>query len=326
MPGRPLISFIVIGRNEGWRLARCLESVLSAASDFASSEVIYVDSRSTDSSVEIASGYPGVRVFRITGRYNAAVARNIGAHEARGDVLFFIDGDMEVDATTLHLLYSEQDGLAHEFISGAWTDYNYAADTAQTPLSRVRTCRAEDHFSFRTGGLFLIERSLWDAVGGMRNKLRRNQDFDLSVRLAARGTFLWRRKEVLAIHHTTSPRQNLGKMLRRTLSGASLYRMVSLRDNILNRYQWQYFLRTSYTALLFWLTVAAAILTEAPLLLLGYLAVIGARCLLRGQRKPGVFLASLVLMLWTDILLMWGLLFFWPRNHALSYSAVHANT
>ena len=47
----PLIAVVTIGRNEGDRLRRCLESVF--AMDYPSHllHVIYVDSKSTDGSV-----------------------------------------------------------------------------------------------------------------------------------------------------------------------------------------------------------------------------------------------------------------------------------
>lgn len=311
------ISFVVIGRNEGWRLERCLKSVTEAARRF-DSEIIYVDSASTDGSVEVALGFPGVRVFEITGRYNAAIARNIGAREARGDTLFFVDGDMEVDADVLSEIYSDEGGLEHPFVSGGWVDYNYASSEDRTPVSMVPACPDTDHFSFRTGGLFLITADLWRAAGGMRNKLRRNQDFDLSVRLAGAGTLLLRRGRTLAVHHTTSPRRNLIKMLGRTLSGASLYRMVSLRDNVLNRYQWQYFVRTSYTALVLWVTVPLTWITSTPVVL-AYAGLVVLRCVLRGQWRPTVFVPALAVMVWTDIILLWGLLFFWPSDPPLEY-------
>jgi len=93
-----LISFIIIGRNEGWKLTHCLESIFkSAISNLLSYyEVIYVDSQSTDDSIVRANKFANIRIFLITGKYNAAIGRNIGAKEAKGDFLFFLDGDMEL--------------------------------------------------------------------------------------------------------------------------------------------------------------------------------------------------------------------------------------
>ena len=49
-----LISVVIIGRNEGARLARCLESVAAMHRGGFETETIYVDSGSTDGSPALA--------------------------------------------------------------------------------------------------------------------------------------------------------------------------------------------------------------------------------------------------------------------------------
>ena len=49
------VSVVVIGRNEGPRLGRCLQSVKEANWAGLTHELIYVDSQSTDDSVAMAS-------------------------------------------------------------------------------------------------------------------------------------------------------------------------------------------------------------------------------------------------------------------------------
>ena len=53
----PLLSVVIIGRNEGARLKRCLESVNAMHAIGGAVEVIYVDSASTDKSPELAASY-----------------------------------------------------------------------------------------------------------------------------------------------------------------------------------------------------------------------------------------------------------------------------
>ena len=48
----PMLSVVVIGRNEGARLVRCLESIGQMRPLQGPIEVIYVDSGSTDGSLE----------------------------------------------------------------------------------------------------------------------------------------------------------------------------------------------------------------------------------------------------------------------------------
>lgn len=49
------VSVVIIGRNEGARLTRCIESVQAADWQGQEYELIYVDSRSTDDSVDRAN-------------------------------------------------------------------------------------------------------------------------------------------------------------------------------------------------------------------------------------------------------------------------------
>jgi glycosyltransferase involved in cell wall biosynthesis len=94
---QPEITFIVIGYNEGENLRACLESVRSARLGGVSYELIYVDGGSEDDSIAVARSVGGVRVLGGEKRRRAAENRNLGAREARGRYLQFLDGDMALD-------------------------------------------------------------------------------------------------------------------------------------------------------------------------------------------------------------------------------------
>ncbi len=92
----PLLSIVVIGLNEAPRLEGCLRSALEASWPSSRKEVIYVDSGSTDGSREIAERM-GVRVLRLEDpEPNASKGRNLGWKNARGELVQFLDGDMEL--------------------------------------------------------------------------------------------------------------------------------------------------------------------------------------------------------------------------------------
>src|SRR5688572_13834671 len=91
------IGIVVIGRNEGERLVNCLKSVKPDAN-----VVVYVDSGSTDGSVEAAERL-GARVVRLdmARPFTAARARNEGfarltALHPGARFVQFIDGDCEL--------------------------------------------------------------------------------------------------------------------------------------------------------------------------------------------------------------------------------------
>ncbi len=93
------IGVVAIARNEGERLRRCLESLRERGGE---STIVYVDSGSTDGSVEVARSL-GVDVVALdlSIPFTAARARNQGfarVVELDPDVAFvqFLDGDCEV--------------------------------------------------------------------------------------------------------------------------------------------------------------------------------------------------------------------------------------
>jgi hypothetical protein len=92
-----LLSVVVIGRNEGERLARCLASVASMGKVNFDIEVIYVDSGSTDGSVALANSLGVETISLRPARPSAALGRNAGWRAARGTYVLFLDGD-----TVLH--------------------------------------------------------------------------------------------------------------------------------------------------------------------------------------------------------------------------------
>lgn len=88
----PALSVVIIGRNEGARLIRCIESVKAMRFD-GEVEVIYVDSDSTDCSAEKASAM-GAKVIRVKPeRPSAALGRNAGWKVAAAPLVLFLDGD-----------------------------------------------------------------------------------------------------------------------------------------------------------------------------------------------------------------------------------------
>jgi len=90
------LSVVVIGRNEGARLQRCLESVRAMSID-SEMELIYVDSGSSDGSVALAERL-GAKTIALTPlRPTAALGRNAGWRAATGEMVLFLDGDTVVD-------------------------------------------------------------------------------------------------------------------------------------------------------------------------------------------------------------------------------------
>lgn len=92
-----MVSFIVPAHNEEAWIGRSLSAIAEVMKSFAlAHEVIVVDDASTDATATIGKN-AGARIIRVSHRQIAA-ARNAGARNARGDILFFVDADTLVNA------------------------------------------------------------------------------------------------------------------------------------------------------------------------------------------------------------------------------------
>ena len=84
------VSVVVVSHNEGDHLRRTVDSLLAGLPP--DGEVVVIDDGSTDGSAScLATRYLGVTVVRPESRLGVSAARNLGAAQARGDVLVFSD-------------------------------------------------------------------------------------------------------------------------------------------------------------------------------------------------------------------------------------------
>ncbi len=114
----PVLSIVVIGRNEGQRLARCLESVAALRGVSGQKQIIYVDSASTDESPAIAGAFDAEVIVLSAENCTAARGRNAGWSSARAPLVLFLDGD-----TVLHEDFPQLalDALAHDStVAAVW--------------------------------------------------------------------------------------------------------------------------------------------------------------------------------------------------------------
>ncbi len=161
------ISVIIPCRNSSATLALCLESVF--ASDYSSFEVVVVDDASEDASAEVARRYP-CRLIRLEEHQGPSVARNIGAENARGEVLLFIDADCILKKDTLKLVnramsngarvvggtYTAVPPFSQGFFSTFQSVYVNYCETKREEADYIAThCLAIDAELFRTTGGFL---------------------------------------------------------------------------------------------------------------------------------------------------------------------------
>ncbi len=234
----PVIDAVAIGRNEGERLIRCLDSL--AAAGFR--HVVYVDSGSTDGSLAAARARGAIVVeLDLSQPFTAARARNAGVaalSEAASapDYIQFIDGDCALDPGWLPLAsgflrdnptVGVACGRRRETAPDA-SVYNRLIDREwDTPLGQARSC----------GGDALMRAGAFAAVGGFNPTLIAGEEPELCVRLRAAGWQVWRLDAEMTRHDAAITR--FGQWWRRTrraghafAEGAALHGTPPERHNI----------------------------------------------------------------------------------------------
>lgn len=182
---RPLISVVIIGRNEGMRLVRCIESVWRSQRETYRLEVIYVDSASRDTSVARAAALDARVIQTRPPRPSAALARNAGWSAARGEFVLFLDGD-----TVLHedFLTHAMAAMAESRVGVVW-GHRRELDPAQSLYVRVLDldwiyAPGESDFC---GGDALVRRRALELSRGFDETLIAGEEPELCHRLRANG-------------------------------------------------------------------------------------------------------------------------------------------
>jgi glycosyltransferase involved in cell wall biosynthesis len=324
-----MIGFIIIGKNEGHRLVDCIRSIKKSMGDHdpGDYEIIYVDSGSTDNSVELVRQQQGnISVFRVTGKASPAIGRNIGASESSAEIYCFVDGDMELVPDFLPKVIGDDGHLIYPFVSGQFENIYYDQDGQRTGSELyVKSILEGDRYQVTTGGLFLIEKSLWDSIGGMDVRFTTGEDLDLGLRLARKGHMLLRKKDLFALHHTRHYKSKF-RMWQDLIAGKTLYaRGLLYRKHILlmNRHILKRMVKSDPTFLLLIGSGLLTLLTKQPFILLVYPA--GILVALLFFRKVGSipeFFSRLCYQIVRDLLTGITLLFFHPRKAELQYETV----
>jgi glycosyltransferase involved in cell wall biosynthesis len=110
---------VIPAYNGGHNLDECLDAIERLA--MSPSEVIVVDDGSTDGSIERAVAR-GVRILRTTGRRGPAVARNIGAKAATGEIILFLDADVSVHGDAIDRVATALADPSVDAVIGSYDD------------------------------------------------------------------------------------------------------------------------------------------------------------------------------------------------------------
>lgn len=231
----PPVTIIIPTKDAPQLLGPCLTSIEETT--YPNFEVIVIDNDTTDPEALALMERDGVRRIPLRGRFNFSRANNIGAAEARGDFLVFLNNDTEiispdwlehlvhygqqpdVGASGALLVYEDQTvqhagvvlgmrGTADHVMRGFPHDLDgYAGSLA---------CARE--VSAVTAACMMIRKSLFQEVGGFNEHFfTAYQDVDLCLRLRARGLRIIYTPRAVIVHHESVSRQRYYDMVDRML-------------------------------------------------------------------------------------------------------------
>jgi glycosyltransferase involved in cell wall biosynthesis len=180
------VSVIVANYNYARTLGLCLHALREQT--YPEMEIIFVDDRSTDNSVEVAER-AGVAVHSTPVNSGVSVARNLGADRAKGDVLFFVDSDIALapDAVAnvvAALRAAPQVGV----VCGTYEPEPLIRDSL---VEEYRNLHQHYWISAAAGpisgwvfaGILAIRADVFHSVGGFSERLRGSEGADIGGRL-----------------------------------------------------------------------------------------------------------------------------------------------
>lgn len=196
----PNCGAVVIGRNEGLRLEACLRSLEGQVGT-----IVYVDSGSSDNSLEIAGASSADIVeLDMAKPFTAARARNAGFErlmEMRQSLSYvqFVDGDCIITEGWLESAHSFLEVHADVAITCGrlcekhpeLTFYSRLSDEEwDSPIGEIAAC----------GGLAMIRADVFREVSGFNETIIAAEDDDLCIRMRAKGHRIIRLPEEMALH------------------------------------------------------------------------------------------------------------------------------
>ncbi|MGD0112929.1 MAG: glycosyltransferase [Armatimonadota bacterium] len=200
-----VLTVVVIGRNDGLLLGKCLASIRRAAERMemeghAAPRVIYVDGQSVDGSPELARQHC-IEVYLVDGPPTAAAGRHCGFERCSSRYVFFVDGDCEVhegwlgEAVRYLDTHPEPAGVGGLL---AWRGVGSAeADGAPNYWG---TKRDDEIVRDGVGGCFVYRTKVLRRTGDFDPTVPCGEEFELCLRLAAAGHYLVRIDRPMATH------------------------------------------------------------------------------------------------------------------------------
>lgn len=215
----PRVSVVIPAYERGDVVGRAVDSALGQT--LSDIEVVVVDDGSSDDTRSVVEAYEDERVRYLAHETNRGVsaARNTGVAAARGAYVAFLDSDDEWLPRKLDRQLAVLEGRGDEWV-GAYCDVATAGLSTAGRLATLVSDRffrsaapreggrelAESLLSMQVfmgpGSTLVVERDVVEATGGFDEGLSIYEDWDLVLRVLARGKLAYVDEPLALTHYT----------------------------------------------------------------------------------------------------------------------------
>ena len=194
------LSVCVIGRNESKNLPQMIQSLKLLSDLRLKYETIYIDSASSDNSVELAKGF-FTRTIVLKGSKNlcASAGRHVGTLVANGDWILYLDGDMKLHQDFHDVLAKV---CSKHALNVGWVGRcDYIFDDG-SKLLNVGTKREHNATVDNFGGAVLLPKKIVLDSGNWTAGLFSNEEFELYTRLIENNCEVRFTNSIMMEHYT----------------------------------------------------------------------------------------------------------------------------
>lgn len=189
-----LVSIVIPTKNSAEFLENCLISIKNQT--YKKIEIIIVDGKSTDNTLEIAKKYTRAIYTFVPkvkkGAYDASCKRNYGAKKGKGTYIYWLDADMELSKNTVEeavcICKKNADAVIlpeDSFGTGIWANAKNLERRCYWGDGMVESPR-------------FITYSVWNAIGGLDESLGAGgDDIDIHFRILENGYRVSRTKSIV---------------------------------------------------------------------------------------------------------------------------------
>ncbi len=278
------VSLIIPVHNMGKTIGECLESVFE--NDYQNFEVIVVDDKSTDNTLEILESIKDKRLkyYSNQARSLTAFSRNVGIKNSDGDLIILLDADslVEKDWIKRHVQAHRENetDLIGGGVVGIYKTIYGAADTfsswwTSVPFSKDYYIK---RFHFPTNNLS-IKRSVFEKIGYFNEELGHGgEDAEFSFRALKNNLKLYFKSDIVVRHYDRDDlkgflahQAHCGKHAVKMRKGMKMDLSYLMPNSLLIAYLYILPLAILYTGfiILKWVRFRPSVLLYSPLIFLG---------------------------------------------------------